>query len=349
VEWDIPAEGDSKTAYLRHRFTVTEPMFDLLVRLQFDDGFIAYLDGQELRRSNLPLDEGDHYDLMASVAQANAGETTTYRLLDLGRGLQPGEHVLALSLHNFKSDSSDLRVADIRLLGTSVRAAEALVATANGGDLRPDEATLRSRRDLAFYFAAKQDWEKGRHYLSKLRNTSAVYPKDANAVDELAHALLLVKLGLPTAHANHCKAMLERYETSDDRPGLSSAAKALLIDPGSGTSPFLNRAVASAKKGAALEPHNPWALLAESLAEFRSGDHSQALATLTKIETEFPSCRSASLAIQTMATHSLGNSEQAAELLRRTESALAKFDRVWFNQLAAQMLCEEARNLIGVE
>ena len=165
----------------------------------------------------------------------------------------------------------------------------------------------------------------------------------------MIHGLILLKFGEHEAYAKHCGVMLDRYENTDHRAALSSAAKTLFIDPQCDNPDLVSRAVAAARKAKAIEPENAWALLCAGLAEFRTGDHLQAINLLEKIETDQPSCRSAALAIRALATSAQGDSESAKHLLEKTQDALTDLDPNWFNQWIAEMLVEEAKALIASE
>jgi tetratricopeptide (TPR) repeat protein len=116
VDIGTPAEkGLSKAAYFRHRFTTDKPFSNLELRCQRDDGIVVYLDGQEVGRAN--MNEGEESFLLAAESTVgDAAETTTFRLPLEGVTLQPGEHVLAISLHNTEAPSSDLRIGGITLV-----------------------------------------------------------------------------------------------------------------------------------------------------------------------------------------------------------------------------------------
>lgn len=110
-----PEKGKRYTAYFRHRFSTTEPMQSLVLTMQRDDGVIVYLDGEEILRDHMPEDP-EAYDLLAKDVVSGTGETylQTFRL---EHALDPGEHVLAISLHNQSPASTDLRIAEIGLHG----------------------------------------------------------------------------------------------------------------------------------------------------------------------------------------------------------------------------------------
>jgi hypothetical protein len=115
------------TLYVRRSFEITgsvDPTEHLLLTMDWDDGFVAYLDGIELRRANAPgavgLEPG-----FAGLATAGhessrgappANRPVTFDLGEVGNRLQPGLHVLAMMGLNAATNSSDfVLVADLAL------------------------------------------------------------------------------------------------------------------------------------------------------------------------------------------------------------------------------------------
>ena len=124
VDIGTPAEkGLSKAAYFRHGFTTDEPFSNLELRCQRDDGMVVYLDGEEVARVNMKEGE-ESFELAAEFAVGDAAETTVFRLPLKGVTLRPGEHLLAISVHNTESPSSDLRIAEITLVEVAPDAGE---------------------------------------------------------------------------------------------------------------------------------------------------------------------------------------------------------------------------------
>jgi hypothetical protein len=114
---DDPAEEKNgvkrRTAYFRHAFESKDEVASLVLKLQRDDGIVVYLDGKEIARDNVGLND-DSYELMAFTTTAGEEETKV-REYKLKGPLKPGKHILAISLHNRAGGSSDLRIAEISL------------------------------------------------------------------------------------------------------------------------------------------------------------------------------------------------------------------------------------------
>jgi hypothetical protein len=109
------------TLYVRREFQVTnsiDAMGELRLIVDYDDGFVAYLDGTELTRRNAPgaagstiafnaVASGTHE---ASCCNAPVNPPTTISLGTVGSRLDPGAHVLAFIALNDDTNSSDLHL-----------------------------------------------------------------------------------------------------------------------------------------------------------------------------------------------------------------------------------------------
>lgn len=126
---DATALGDMQnrytTVYIRRTFTVTNALntnLNILLTMDWDDGFVAYLDGVELQRSQAPGAIGTEpaYNVSASGTHEASGggsgaqPAVTYNLGAVGSRLDPGPHILAILGLNDSSGSSDLSlIADL--------------------------------------------------------------------------------------------------------------------------------------------------------------------------------------------------------------------------------------------
>jgi len=125
---DVTVLGDMQnnytTVYIRRTFTIAAPIdAGLLVKLMvdWDDAYVAYLDGAEVGRDRAPGAIGDPvpYDAEGTSDHAASVEGGAVAILTLGEGaslLPPGDHVLALIGINGDPPSSDLSlIADLIL------------------------------------------------------------------------------------------------------------------------------------------------------------------------------------------------------------------------------------------
>ena len=121
-----------RTIYIRREFTITEPIDParrLYLTNDYDDAFVAWIDGAEVDRSpNAPGTAGTEPPFnpgnLASNHEASAGANgQPPRVTDLGSAaalLAPGTHTLALMGINGQIDSSDLSlITDLSLVGGS--------------------------------------------------------------------------------------------------------------------------------------------------------------------------------------------------------------------------------------
>jgi hypothetical protein len=111
-----PAPENRKSAYFRHKFKTDKGFKDLVLKLQRDDGIIVYLDGKEVGRDNVGGAD-DKYDLYAADSVGSKEKDPIE--LKLEGEMEPGDHILAISLHTRSGGSSDLRIAEISLTGTA--------------------------------------------------------------------------------------------------------------------------------------------------------------------------------------------------------------------------------------
>ena len=126
IRTDIEAELYDRTGtfYTRIPFALESiPEFDLLtLRIRYDDGFIAYLNGEEVARRNARA--GSQWDSLASASHpdSQASVLEDIDITDFRDSLRVGDNLLAIHGMNRTLRSSDLLV-DPRLdVSTSVAA-----------------------------------------------------------------------------------------------------------------------------------------------------------------------------------------------------------------------------------
>ncbi len=99
--------GNYKTVYARKTFNISDASTatGMTLRIDYDDGFVAYINGQEVARALMPAGTPD-YDTGSSGHEAGTPE-----IFDLGSytgNLVSGTNVLAIEIHNRSKSSSDL-------------------------------------------------------------------------------------------------------------------------------------------------------------------------------------------------------------------------------------------------
>jgi hypothetical protein len=122
---------NSPTVFMRKSFTVTNPasVKQLLLHMDYDDGFVAYLNGKEIARVNM-VGRGDlpRFDALATgqhealIYQGQSPEK--FVIANPGELLQTGENLLAIQVHNIFASSTDLSAIPFLTVGTFEAPAE---------------------------------------------------------------------------------------------------------------------------------------------------------------------------------------------------------------------------------
>jgi hypothetical protein len=103
-------QGSYVSLFIRKTFTVTDPsaLTQLTLEIDYDDGFVAYLNGTEVARREMgnPGDPVYYNSLADSHHEAGTAETIDLSSSYLGL-LQAGTNVLAIQGHNVNLSSSD--------------------------------------------------------------------------------------------------------------------------------------------------------------------------------------------------------------------------------------------------
>ena len=113
----------SRSVYMRKTFNIvdTSVIGAVVFCMDYDDGFIAYLNGTEIARSNMPLNPA--YNALATAdheAQLYQNLQPSYYTLSaqaIDTLLKPGVNVLCVQTHNYTANSSDLTSRPFLQLG----------------------------------------------------------------------------------------------------------------------------------------------------------------------------------------------------------------------------------------
>ena len=123
IETPIPeVQGVSAGVYSRVPFEVADGQteFDTLkLRLRYDDGFVAYLNGVKVASSNTPGNVD--WDASATTSRRNsqATEVTTFDLGEFANLLRPGTNVLAIHTMNRSANGNDMLMSP-ELVGETI-------------------------------------------------------------------------------------------------------------------------------------------------------------------------------------------------------------------------------------
>ncbi len=114
-EFDFEDElhQQSASVYLRYRFTIKDPrkVEELVLRMKYDDGFIAYLNGHRVAEANAPGEPG--WDSQAAGSNDD-GAAVKYQAFPVGEHigkLRKGVNVLAVHGLNAGPGSSDMLIS----------------------------------------------------------------------------------------------------------------------------------------------------------------------------------------------------------------------------------------------
>ena len=114
VNTDIEAEmfALQTSAYLRLSFVVqqAEPLDALALHVRYDDGFVAYLNGVEVARSNVHGAPDSQARALKDRPRRQAVDLERFSLKDFADLIQPGLNVLALHAMNDRVDSPDFLI-----------------------------------------------------------------------------------------------------------------------------------------------------------------------------------------------------------------------------------------------
>jgi len=125
---DVAAmRNTNETVYIRVPFVVEDPsaIKDLTLRMRYDDGFIAYINGQEIARDNAPPTTTETWN---SGALASRSDSLAVNPVDFSIPqfdfLHVGTNILAVQGLNYRTTSSDLLIAPELLATVAAGAAQ---------------------------------------------------------------------------------------------------------------------------------------------------------------------------------------------------------------------------------
>ncbi len=97
--------------YVRKTFRVEDrdAIDHLYLQIAFDDGFVGYLNGEEILRQNIRGNPPRHNQVaIQSGGTLERGAHNTYPINQARKHLRPGKNVIAFQVHNYRPGSSDL-------------------------------------------------------------------------------------------------------------------------------------------------------------------------------------------------------------------------------------------------
>lgn len=121
---DSTVLSQTLSVFIRKRF-ITDDLSNCkraLLHMDYDDGFVAYLNGCEIARRNIGIpgtppsfnqEAGSYHE----AALHSGGKPEEFEIDSVYNYLRPGENILAIQVHNYKTSSTDLTAIPFFTLG----------------------------------------------------------------------------------------------------------------------------------------------------------------------------------------------------------------------------------------
>lgn len=109
--------------YVRQAFNITSlsELEDVRLHVDFDDGFLVYLNGQEVARQNVSGNPAGFNELASDQHEALIYQGQSPGQFEFNESiLQEGENILAIEVHNATIGSSDLTISPFLIAGLNV-------------------------------------------------------------------------------------------------------------------------------------------------------------------------------------------------------------------------------------
>jgi hypothetical protein len=180
-------QGNYVSVYIRREFSGSSLSPDdvLMLEVDYDDGFIAYLNGAEVARANMPAGGAAGYNTTASSAH-EAGSPETFVLGTAGELLNPGSNVLAIEGHNTSLSSSDFSlIPTLRASSEVIRSGdtwivETGIVTLKGDEIASEVTSIQVNGTNADFNADEGSWSI-EISLAAGANSLTIEQLDANA------------------------------------------------------------------------------------------------------------------------------------------------------------------------
>lgn len=129
----IIANG-SVSVFIRKTFTIDDisNVKDAILHMDYDDGFVAYVNGVEIARANISSTGAPVYNQWASgnhdAVIFEGGTPTSFPIDDVASVFVEGENVLAIQVHNVSASSSDMSAIPFLSIGSDVSVSGSVVS-----------------------------------------------------------------------------------------------------------------------------------------------------------------------------------------------------------------------------
>ena len=124
---DVNSEmrGNNSSIFIRVPFTIESPrgISDLVLRMKWEDGFIAYLNEKEIHSESAP--DNPQWDSRSTSNRSNENDAITFFDYPISAPLNDGENILAIHGLNGSTNSSDFLVSpEIKAKKTNIETPE---------------------------------------------------------------------------------------------------------------------------------------------------------------------------------------------------------------------------------
>ena len=144
IKTDTKADMTGSTSvYTRIPFQVEDPeaLPGLSLRMKFDDGYVAYINGVEVTRQRLRQDEPTFDSTARSRSNRLAVEFDNANISEFLHLLRPGENILAIQSINSSATGNDMLMLP-GLVGGALSSGEGQIPTAQIGNPKIDVGTI---------------------------------------------------------------------------------------------------------------------------------------------------------------------------------------------------------------
>ena len=137
----------NETLYLRYTFDVDqlEAIDELLLRMKYDDGFIAYLNGKRVASANAPTTARWNSGATALHDDQRAVESQAFDISRFRNNLAKGKNVLAIHGLNYEKNSSDMLIVAELVYASEEETGTALPVCSPPVERTPESVLLSGR------------------------------------------------------------------------------------------------------------------------------------------------------------------------------------------------------------
>lgn len=215
--------------YMRHEFQVSdlEELTSMILYADYDDGFVAYINGQEVTRSNIqgaPPAYNTEADELHEAVLYSGGVPESFQLPNFKDYLVEGANVFAVQTHNFDGLASSDLTSLYWLLGLSdpenplygdtpswfqspfFNTSLPIISINTGGQIIPDEPSINANMSIIDYSGGNTILDTPNDFVGNIaiekrgQSSQFFFPKNNYAVelkDEFGEDMDASLLGMP--------------------------------------------------------------------------------------------------------------------------------------------------------